>query len=209
MQPSMALRTIDRLPLLPLGRVDGGEDQVVLVEERRAGLVAGRVGRVEGELGEEALARGIAGGDLLELEEVVPADDGVVVDALEVRLVPEAHALQVGRPAGLRRRAGPRPARRTPASRAAARAGGAIACERRRRRRRRRRAGRGNRPRSTGRCPAASCSTRKPATRSRGFSAKRSTASTSLTWAASRNLSPPNLTKGMLRRVSSISSGPL
>jgi hypothetical protein len=51
-----------------------------------------------------------------------------------------------------------------------------------------------------------SCMARKPATRSRGFCAQRSTASTSLTCAASRNLRPPNLTNGMLRRVSSISS---
>jgi hypothetical protein len=49
--------------------------------------------------------------------------------------------------------------------------------------------------------PGTSCVTRKPATRSRGFSAKRSTASTSFTWAASRNFSPPNFTNGMLRRV--------
>ena len=46
---------------------------------------------------------------------------------------------------------------------------------------------------------------RKPAMRSRGFSAQRSSASTSLTWAASRNLSPPYFTKGILRRVSSSS----
>ena len=50
---------------------------------------------------------------------------------------------------------------------------------------------------------------RKPATRSRMFWEKRSAASTSFTWALSRNLRPPNFTKGMLRRVSSISSGPL
>ena len=69
--------------------------------------------------------------------------------------------------------------------------------------------------RSSARCaevgptPGSSCMRRKPATRSRGFCAKRSSASMSLTWALSRNLRPPNLTKGMLRRVSSTSSGPL
>ena len=57
--------------------------------------------------------------------------------------------------------------------------------------------------------PGSSCSSRKPATRSRGFSTKRSSASMSLTCAASRNFSPPNFTNGMLRRVSSTSSGPL
>ena len=54
--------------------------------------------------------------------------------------------------------------------------------------------------------PGSSCMTRKPVTRSAGFSAQRNTASMSLTCAASMNLRPPNLTKGMLRRVSSISS---
>ena len=33
----------DRFPLLPLGGMDGREDQVVLVEQRRAGFVAGGV----------------------------------------------------------------------------------------------------------------------------------------------------------------------
>ena len=59
------------------------------------------------------------------------------------------------------------------------------------------------------RCPGISCISRNPATRSRGFSTNRNRASMSLMWAASRNFSPPNLTNGMLRRVSSISSGPL
>ena len=54
--------------------------------------------------------------------------------------------------------------------------------------------------------PGRSCNTRKPATRSRGFSTKRSALSASLTCAASRNFRPPNLTNGMLRRVSSSSS---
>ena len=46
-----------RLPFLALGRMDGREDQIVLVEQRRAGLVAGGVRRIERELGQEALAR--------------------------------------------------------------------------------------------------------------------------------------------------------
>ena len=44
--------------------------------------------------------------------------------------------------------------------------------------------------------PGMSCSRRKPAMRSRGFSAKRRQASTSLTWAASRNFRPPILDEG-------------
>ena len=87
-----------RVPLLALGRVDGGEDQVVLVEVRRAGLVAGRVRRVEGEVGEEALAGGIGLGDALELDEVGGAHRGIVMEPFEVRLVPEADTLDLGGP---------------------------------------------------------------------------------------------------------------
>ena len=60
----------DRLPFLPLGGMDGGEDQIILVEQRHAGLVAGRVRRVERQFGQEALARRIAGRDLLELQKI-------------------------------------------------------------------------------------------------------------------------------------------
>jgi hypothetical protein len=62
---------------------------------------------------------------------------------------------------------------------------------------------------AAGPTPGSSFSTRKPATRSRGFWAKRRIEIRSLTCAASRNFRPPNLTKGMFRRVSSISSWPL
>jgi hypothetical protein len=48
----------DRGPFLPLGRVDRRQDQVVLVEQRRAGLVAGGVRRVERQFGEKALGAG-------------------------------------------------------------------------------------------------------------------------------------------------------
>src|SRR5215216_977630 len=47
---------IDRLPLLAFGGVDRRQDQIVLVEQRHAGLVAGRVGWIQRELGQEALA---------------------------------------------------------------------------------------------------------------------------------------------------------
>ena len=57
--------------------------------------------------------------------------------------------------------------------------------------------------------PGMSRATRKPATRSRGFSAKRMSATASLTCAASRNFKPPYLTNGTLRRVSSSSSAAL
>ena len=60
--------------------MDRGQDQVILVENRRAGLIAGRVRRVERQFGEEALARGIARRDLFELQQVGKARCGVVVN---------------------------------------------------------------------------------------------------------------------------------
>ena len=100
MQPSTTLSTIDRFPFLALGGMDGREDQIVLVEQRHAGLVAGRVGRIERQFGEEALARRIAAGDLFELDQVGAAGLGIFVDAVEVRLVPQPRAFDVGRPLG-------------------------------------------------------------------------------------------------------------
>ncbi len=211
MQPSTAVQHEDRRPFLALGGMDGRQDEVVLVEDGRPGLVAGRIRRVERQLGQEAFARRIARGDLLELQQVGLPRRRVLVDAFEMRLIPEPDALDLGRPARPPRAAARRSSRRKPASRrppaaaaGSARAAAPVAAA----------GGHGPR-RSRTRCadaarhPAGAACTRKPATRSRGFSAKRSTASTSLTWAASRNFKPPNFTKGMLRRVSSISSGPL
>ena len=63
-------------------------------------------------------------------------------------------------------------------------------------------------PAVVGPTPGKSCNSRNPAILSRGFCAKRSTAKISLTWELSKNFSPPNLTKGILRWVSSISSAP-
>ena len=83
------------LPFLPLGRMDGGQDQVVLVALRRARFVAGGLGRVECELGQETFARAIAAGHLRELGEVTPADCGVVVQSLQVRPVPVIDGTQV------------------------------------------------------------------------------------------------------------------
>ena len=53
---------IDRLPLLSLGGVDRGKDEVILVEQRHAGLIAGRIGWIQGQFGQEAFAGGIYGG---------------------------------------------------------------------------------------------------------------------------------------------------
>src|SRR5262249_58483697 len=75
------------------------KNQVILVEKGRSRLVACSVGRVECEFGEEALTRGVAASDLLELDEVVAASHGVFINALEMWFVPEAGTPPVGRPA--------------------------------------------------------------------------------------------------------------
>ena len=38
--------------------MDGGEDEIILIEQRLAGAVAGRLRRIERELGEEAFPAG-------------------------------------------------------------------------------------------------------------------------------------------------------
>ena len=88
------------VPLLALGRMDGGQDQVILVLVRRAGLVAGGLGWVERELGQEALAAGRAGSQALQLVEVELAHRRVVaVEPLQMRCVPGQHGGQLVGPA--------------------------------------------------------------------------------------------------------------
>src|ERR1700730_5154310 len=45
----------DRLPFLALGGMNGRKDQIILVEQRYAGLVAGRVRRIERQFCQETL----------------------------------------------------------------------------------------------------------------------------------------------------------
>ena len=71
-------------PFLALGRMDRRQDQIILVEMRRTGLVAGGVRRIKCQIGEKTLARRIAGRDLLELQEVSAAGGRVLVQALEM-----------------------------------------------------------------------------------------------------------------------------
>jgi hypothetical protein len=86
---------IDGLPLLAFGGVNRRQDQIVLVEQRHAGLVAGRVGRIQRELGQEALARRISGSNLLKLQQVSLTGLGILMDAVEMRFVPEARAARM------------------------------------------------------------------------------------------------------------------
>jgi hypothetical protein len=85
----------DGLPLLPLCRMDRGQDQKVLIEQRRP---AGCDQRSVGGAGQEALARRIAGRDLPQLQEVRLPDGGVLMDTVEVRLVPALRQSNLGWP---------------------------------------------------------------------------------------------------------------
>ena len=69
-------------PFLSLGRMDGGEDEIVLIQVRRPGQVAGGVRRIKRQLGEELLPRGVAGRDLFQLKEVGATNLGVFVESL-------------------------------------------------------------------------------------------------------------------------------
>ncbi len=89
------VQDVDRLPFLALGRVDGRQDQIVLVKKRDAGLIAGCVRWVQSEFGQEALARRISASDLLELNELGASNLGIFVDAVEMRFVPKAGTLEV------------------------------------------------------------------------------------------------------------------
>ena len=198
----------DRLPLLPFRRMDGGEDEVILVEQRQrrtrrwwrpAGRASARSGSVRGSDRSQAICS-VARIGLAQLR--------VFMDAFEMRFVP-ARARDRDPPASRppRLRTGERPrGRRGQCS--AARGWRLDIAQRRDRIGASAMRSSTCAPRS-GRCPGINCMTRKPATRSRGFSVQRSNESTSLMCADSRNFNPPNFTNGMLRRVSSISSGAL
>ena len=199
-----------RLPLLALGRMDGRQDQVVLVEQRRARLGRWWLGRIEREFGQEALARRRsrrrAAPAARRRRAASPASSCMRSRCGRYQSQRQLH---VGRPGGRGRaqRCVQRDeARPLVAARAA---GGTKACQRAPADRPPRPWRRAAARRSPARCPESAAATRKPAMRPRGFCAKRSTASTSLTCAASRNLRPPNLTNGMLRRASSSSSAAL
>src|SRR5439155_26264715 len=89
----------DRFPFLAFGRMDCRKDQQILVEQRRPGLVAGRVRRIERELRQEPLSRGISTRNLFELDQVGAPRDGVLMQAFEMWLVPHTGAREFSRPA--------------------------------------------------------------------------------------------------------------
>ena len=78
--------------------MDRGEDQIILVLERRAGEVPGRLRRVERQLGEKALAAAELPRDLLQHVQVRGPDAGRIVEPLEQGLVPAARLLDLPGP---------------------------------------------------------------------------------------------------------------
>src|SRR5882757_8953098 len=75
----------NRLPFLAFGGMDRRKDQIVFVEQRYAGLITGSVRWVERQLGKKPFPGGIAGSDLLQLNQIRPAGDGILMDTVEVR----------------------------------------------------------------------------------------------------------------------------
>ena len=73
--------------------MNGRKNQVIFIEKGRTRLIACSVGRIECELGEEALARWISARDLLELAEIGAPCRGILMDPLEMWFIPEAGTL--------------------------------------------------------------------------------------------------------------------
>src|SRR5215831_2540285 len=162
--------------------MNGRKNQIVLVEVGHASLLASGIRRVEGKFGQKSFAARVAGRDLRKLYEVALADGGILVDALEMRRVPAADEIKFGGPA-----------RRLPVHKlyGVNKGGPILRCGRRWCEFRQSAhwvALRGHSvedARGRGRpAPGRSWTTRNPATRSRGFSAQRRNASTSLMCAA-------------------------
>src|SRR5262249_47894243 len=82
------VQNADDAPFLTLGRMDGGENRIVLVKGFGTGTATCRVGRVEGQLSEETLSRIVSSCDLLQLRNVSRPQMTIFVYSVQVRLVP-------------------------------------------------------------------------------------------------------------------------
>src|SRR5690606_2627578 len=91
------------VPFAALGRVDGAEDEVILLQAGRAGQVGGGGRRVDRQLSDEPASRAVTARDLFELLDVAQADGRVLIPVLEDRFVEPADAFDLhsrGRLAG-------------------------------------------------------------------------------------------------------------
>src|SRR6185436_9710209 len=90
-----------RLPLATFGRMDGGQDQVVVVEVGLTREVGAAIGGIERQLGEESAARSIAAGGDAQLLEIGESLCGVVVATRHDARAERQQTLDVeGGPAG-------------------------------------------------------------------------------------------------------------
>ena len=80
--------------------MDGGEDQVILILVRHAGLIAGGAGRIEREFSQETFAAGKRAGNAFELRQVAFAGVRIIVEPFEMRLEPVGRQRHIGRPDG-------------------------------------------------------------------------------------------------------------
>src|SRR5262249_61242336 len=87
---------VDHVPLPAFRRVNGAQDEVVLVEQWRAGKVAGRRWGVECELAQECAAGDVGSGHDLELFDVLQAGERTAVAPLEDRVAEGANAGEFG-----------------------------------------------------------------------------------------------------------------
>jgi hypothetical protein len=75
--------------------MDGRQDQVILIQQRHAGLIARGVRWVERQFGEKAFAGGIAAGDLLKLDQIGAPCLGVFMNSIKVRFIPQPRAFEI------------------------------------------------------------------------------------------------------------------
>ena len=166
------------LPLLPLGGMDCGKDQVILVEKRGTRLIARGIRGIKCKFGQEPFSTWICGGDLRKLKQIGLAKGRVFVNALKMRQIPAVDQIKLRRPTHCVSSQHPdRCFKIGPVSAAAAGVSkelmiciGLLPSAMRSRRR----------AAKLGPMPGNSCATRNPATRSRRFCAQRRTARTSL-----------------------------
>src|SRR3982075_3310408 len=80
--------------------MDRGDDQIIFVQPGHARLITGATRWIKCQLGKESFSGGISGRDLFELDKIFPANNGIFVNTVKMRLVPETSALQFGGPTG-------------------------------------------------------------------------------------------------------------
>ena len=96
----VAVRGVDERdgsPLTSLGRMDRREDQVVVIEMRSTGQVAGSLGRIDDELREKPLSVRVGSRGRRKLVEISEPRSRVVVPARENRGCELAQAIDLGR----------------------------------------------------------------------------------------------------------------